>query len=96
MNSQEQLTAFQDIQPAIRIRDDVAIPNSPFLTETAKTLLPFTTARPNDANYNKVSAEIQRMTEAVVSGELTPEDAMKQYKEAVTAIVGEENTISRL
>ncbi|MEK1875752.1 MAG: extracellular solute-binding protein [Rhizobium altiplani] len=96
MNSQEQLTAFQDIQPAIRIRDDVAIPNSPFLTETAKTLLPFTTARPNDANYNKVSAEIQRMTEAVVSGELTPEAAMKQYKEAVTAIVGEENTISRL
>jgi multiple sugar transport system substrate-binding protein len=95
MNSQEQLTAFQEIQPGIRARDDVPIPNSPFLTETAKALLPLTTARPNDANYNKVSAEIQRMTEAVVSGEMSPEDAMKQYKAAVTAIVGEKNTVSR-
>ncbi|AJD45325.1 ABC transporter substrate-binding protein (plasmid) [Rhizobium gallicum bv. gallicum R602sp] len=96
MNSQEQLTAFQEIQPAIRIRDDVAIPNSPFLTETAKTLLPITTARPNDASYNKVSTEIQRMTESVVSGEMSPEDAMAQYKAAIVAIVGEENTVSRL
>lgn len=96
MNSKEQLTAFQEIQPAIRIRDDVAIPNSPFLTETATTLLPITTARPNDANYNKVSTEIQRMTESVVSGELSPEDAMAQYKAAVIAIVGEENTASTL
>lgn len=96
MNSQEQLTAFQEIQPAIRIRDDVAIPNAPFLTETSKTLLPLTTARPNDANYNKVSAEIQRMTESVVSGEMSPEDAMAQYKASVIGIVGEENTVSRL
>jgi len=96
MNSKEQLKAFQEIQPAIRIRDDVAIPNSPFLTETATTLLPITTARPNDANYNKVSTEIQRMTESVVSGELSPEDAMAQYKAAVIAIVGEENTVSTL
>ncbi|EJN06228.1 extracellular solute-binding protein [Phyllobacterium sp. YR531] len=94
MNSKDQLTAFQEIQPAIRIRDDVAIPNSPFLTETAKTLLPITTARPNDGNYNKVSTEIQRMTESVVSGELSPENAMEQYKAAVIAIVGEENTVS--
>ncbi|TCU15353.1 extracellular solute-binding protein [Rhizobium sullae] len=96
MNSKEQLTAFQEIQPAIRIRDDVAIPNSPFLTETAKSLLPITTARPNDANYNKVSTEIQRMTESVVSGEMSPEDAMAQYRAAVIAIVGEDNTVSRL
>ncbi|WDZ80228.1 extracellular solute-binding protein (plasmid) [Ensifer adhaerens] len=96
MNSKEQLTAFQDIQPSIRIRNDVAIPNSPFLTETAAALLPITTARPNDANYNKVSSEIQRMTESVVSGELSPEDAMAQYKAAVIAIVGEENTVSTL
>jgi len=96
MNSKEQLTAFQEIQPAIRIRDDVPIPNAPFLTETAEVLLPLTTARPNDANYNKVSAEIQRMTESVVSGEMSPEDAMAQYKAAVTAIVGADNTVSLL
>lgn len=96
MNSKEQLTAFQKYQPRIRIRDDVPIPDAPFLTETSQTLLPLTTARPNDANYNAVSAEIQRMTEAVVSGELSPEDAMARYRDAVIRIVGEENTVNLL
>jgi len=96
MMSQEQMTAFQDYQPGIRSRSDVPIPDSPFLTETSQTLLPLTTARPNDANYNAVSQEIQRMTEAVVSGELSPEDAMAQYKAAVIAIVGEADTVSLL
>ncbi len=96
MNEPAQLEAFQAIQPRITARTDVAIPNNPFLTETSQTLLPPTTARPNDPNYNAVSSEIQRMTEAVVSGELSPEEAMAQYKSAVIAIVGEENTVSLL
>ncbi|HQZ11252.1 MAG TPA: extracellular solute-binding protein [Devosia sp.] len=96
MNEPAQLEAFQAIQPRITARTDVPIPNSPFLTETSQTLLPLTTARPNDPNYNAVSQEIQRMTEAVVSGELTPEAAMAQYKTAVIAIVGEANTVSKL
>lgn len=96
MNEPAQLEAFQAIQPRITARTDVTIPNSPFLTETSQTLLPLTTARPNDPNYNAVSSEIQRMTEAVVSGELSPEEAMAQYKSAVIAIVGEENTVSLL
>ena len=74
----------------------VPTPNNLYLEETSKTLLPLTTARPNDPNYNKVSAEIQRMTESVVSGELSPQDAMAQYKAAVTAIVGAANTVSKL
>ena len=96
MMSQEMMSAFQEFQPGIRSRDDVAIPNAPFLTETSQYLLPLTTSRPNDPNYNSVSQEIQRMTEAVVSGELTPEQAMDQYRAAVIAIVGEENTVSLL
>ena len=96
MNEPEMQNAFQAIQPRITARTDIEIPNSPFLTETSQTLLPLTTARPNDPNYNAVSAEIQRMTEAVVSGELSPEDAMAQYGQAVIAIVGEENTVKLL
>ena len=96
MNEPEQLAAFQKLQPRITARTDVAIPDNPFLTETSQALLPLTTARPNDPNYNAVYSEIQRMTEAVVSGELSPEDAMAQYKAAVIAIVGEENTVSLL
>lgn len=94
MNSKEQLDAFEGYQPRISIRDDVEVPDNPFLSETAAELLPITTARPNDANYNAVSAEIQRMTEGVISGELTPEEAMARYEDAVIGIVGEENTVS--
>src|SRR5690606_31327397 len=96
MNEPEQLSAFQALQPRITARTDVALPDSPFLTETSQTLLPLTTARPNDPNYNAVSSEIQRMTEAVVSGELSPEEAMAQYKASVTAIVGADNVVSLL
>ncbi|UXN75379.1 hypothetical protein N8D56_11650 [Devosia sp. A8/3-2] len=96
MNEPAQLEAFRAIQPRITARTDVAIPNSPFLTQTSRELLPITTARPNDPDYNAVSAEIQRMTESVVSGELSPEDAMAQYRDAVIRIVGEENTVSLL
>jgi ABC-type sugar transport system, periplasmic component len=96
MNEPEQLSAFQALQPRITARTDVEIPDSPFLTETSQTLLPLTTARPNDPNYNAVSSEIQRMTEAVVSGELSPEEAMAQYKASVTAIVGADNVVSLL
>jgi multiple sugar transport system substrate-binding protein len=53
MNSKEQLDAYQTYQPGIKARDDVPVPNSPFLTTTASALLPLTTARPNDPNYNR-------------------------------------------
>jgi multiple sugar transport system substrate-binding protein len=96
MNEPEMQNAFQAIQPRITARKDIEIPNSPFLTATSQALLPLTTARPNNPNYNAVSSEIQRMTEAVVSGELSPEEAMAQYKAAVTALVGAENTVSLL
>ena len=96
MNEPEMQNAFQAIQPRITARTDIEIPNSPFLTATSQALLPLTTARPNNPNYNAVSSEIQRMTEAVVSGELSPEEAMAQYKAAVTALVGAENTVSLL
>jgi multiple sugar transport system substrate-binding protein len=94
MNSKDMLDALQTYQPGIKARDDVPVPDNKFLTTTAATLLPLTTARPNDPNYNKVSEAIQRMTEAVVSGEMSPEDAMAQYKTTVTGIVGEANTVS--
>ena len=95
MNSQKALTAYQGFEERIRIRDDVPVPNSAFLQQTAKALMPITTARPNDPNYDKVSAEAQRMTEAVVSGNATPEEAMARYGVAVKKIVGDANTVSK-
>ncbi len=93
MNSQEALMASQEIQPRIRIRDDVPVPDSPFLTETAEALGPLTTSRPNLAIYPEISYEAQLMTERVVSGEMTPEEAMDAYAQAVTLLVGQDNVV---
>ena len=93
MNSQEALMAAQEIEPRIRARDDVPVPDSEFLTNTAEELGPYTTARPNDPAYPQISYEAQLMTERVVSGEMTPEEAMAAYASAVTEIVGEENVV---
>lgn len=96
MNSRESLMAAQEIEPRIRVRDDVPVPDNQFLTETAETLGPYTTARPNDPAYPEISYEAQLMTERVVSGEMTPEEAMDAYARAVAEIVGEENTVDLL
>ncbi len=93
MNSRYGLEAFQNIQARVRARDDVEVPGSPFLTETAHTLLPLTTARPMLPEYPKISYEAQLMTERVVSGEMTPEEAMDAYAQAVTEIAGADNVI---
>lgn len=96
MNSKEARDAYMTYQPGIAARDDVPVPNSPFLTETAKALLPLTTSRPNNDDYAKVSEQIQLMTENVVSGAMSPQQAMDAYAAAVTGIVGAENTVDRL
>jgi multiple sugar transport system substrate-binding protein len=95
MNGKDELTKLQSLEEGIRIRDDVPVMQSPFLTAIAKALLPLTTARPNDGNYDKVSSAIQQMTESVVSGDASPEDAMATFKTTVTGIVGADNTVSK-
>ena len=96
MNSVESLEAAQAIQPRIRVRDDVPVPNNVFLTETAAALGPFTTARPNESVYAEVSYQAQLMTERVVSGEMTPMEAMDAYAQAVTDLVGADATVDLL
>ncbi len=91
MNSRESLMAFQGIQPRIRVRDDVPVPDNPLLTLTAQALLPLSTARPLSSVYPEISFQAQLMTERVVSGEMSPEEAMNAYADAVIELVGEEN-----
>jgi len=96
MNSKAARDAYQKYQPGIAARDDVPVPNSPFLTQTASVLLPLTVSRPNNDDYAKVSEQIQLMTENVVSGQMTPRQAMDVYAGAVRGIVGADNTVDLL
>ncbi len=89
MYSKDSLDYFQTLQPGIKSRDDVAIPNDPILTAMAKTMLPLTTTRPSDPAYSEnISPALQLMTERVVSGEMTPEQALEAFTTAMTAAIG--------
>jgi multiple sugar transport system substrate-binding protein len=93
MYSQESLAALQEIQPRIRARLDVPVTGDDVMTALVEEGLPLTTIRPQLPAYNQVSEQSRLMTERVVSGEQTPQEAMDAYAEAVTEIVGEENVI---
>lgn len=93
MFSKEQVDALQALQPRIRARTDVEVPNDETMSRIASEVLPLTTIRPMLPEYNSVSSAAQLMTERVVSGEMTPEEAMAAFDEEVTALVGEENVI---
>lgn len=93
MSSRDAQRAWELIQPRINFRDDVPVAGDPVMTAMAEALLPLTTVRPQLPAYPQISYEAQLMTERVVSGEMTPEEAMAAYAEAVTELVGEENVI---
>ncbi len=85
--------AWELIQPRINFRDDVPVGGDPVMTAMAEALLPITTVRPQLPEYSQVSVEAQLMTERVVSGEMTPEEAMAAFDAAVTELAGEENVV---
>jgi multiple sugar transport system substrate-binding protein len=93
MFSPEALLEIQAIQPRIRVRTDVPVTGDDTMTALATDVLPLTTIRPQLPPYNQVSVQAQIMTERVVSGEMTPEEAMAAYDAAVVEIVGEENVL---
>jgi multiple sugar transport system substrate-binding protein len=93
MFSKESLEALQALQPRIRARLDVPVTGDEVMSSLAADGLPLTTIRPQLPAYNQVSEQARIMTGRVVSGEMTPEEALDAYATAVTEIVGEENVI---
>jgi multiple sugar transport system substrate-binding protein len=93
MSGQDAQMEFEKLQPRINFRDDVPVAGDEVMSAMAEALLPITTVRPMLPGYPKISYEAQLMTERVVSGEMSPEDAMAAYAEAVTEIAGEDNVI---
>ena len=94
MYSKDELTELQKLEPRIRPRLDVPVVGDPVMSKMVTDVLPLTTIRPQLPLYSKVSEQIQLMTERVVSGEMTPQQAMDAYAKAVTEIVGADNAIT--
>lgn len=93
MFSTDMMLALQEIQPGIRIREDVPVVGDDVMSAMAARLLPVSTVRPQLPAYPRISVEAQLMTERVLTGEMTPEQAMAAYAEAVVDLVGEENVL---
>jgi len=91
MYSADTLSALQTLQPRIRARLDVPVTGDDVMTSLVTDVLPYTQIRPQVADYNAVSEQARLMTERVVSGEMTPAEAMEAYAAAVTEIVGADN-----
>ena len=51
--------------------------------------------RTSVSEYPKVSAEIQRATEQVVTGAMSVDEAAKAYEQGVTGIVGQDKVAIR-
>jgi multiple sugar transport system substrate-binding protein len=66
----------------------------PFINEVI-AFLEYSFVRPKNDNYPLVSSQVQTIVEELAIGNLTPQQAMEQYKANVISIVGKENTVSR-
>jgi multiple sugar transport system substrate-binding protein len=83
-------TALSKAEVRISPRNDVntaTLANDPLLTFISGTILPITTYRPSDANYNTVSAAIQQATADVVGGK-SVSAAAKAYQSSLEKAVG--------
>ncbi len=94
MSGKDMQMIWEQMLPRINFRDDVPVAGDDTMSAMADALLPLTTVRPMLPDYPKVSYEAQLMTERVVSGEMSPEEAMQAYAEDVTDIVGADNVIN--
>ena len=73
--------------PARRSAVELAAPDAPFLSETA-ALLEVAVTRPPTPLYPRVSAQLQAMLEAVLTGRLPPGLAVRRTAELIGAITG--------
>jgi multiple sugar transport system substrate-binding protein len=73
--------------PARRSAVELASPGLPFVSETAK-MLEHAVTRPATPLYPRVSAQLQAMLEAVLTGRRTPTQAARHGAELLAAITG--------
>lgn len=83
----------------IAVRADVAeepsyLESNPFVGELTE-LVGVTNFRPATPDYNQISAAVQSATEAIITGQATPEEAAAAYDQEVEAIVGADGVIDK-
>ncbi|MEP7179061.1 MAG: extracellular solute-binding protein [Pseudonocardiales bacterium] len=91
MMSAEAQTTLARAEIRISPRADVnaqTLTGDPLMSYISKTILPITSYRPSDQNYNAVSVAIQEATAAVISGK-TASSAAGTYQSSLQKAVGD-------
>lgn len=78
------------VPPSKDLAENPIVKKDKFISETSKLLVPYTTFRPGFPEYPEISFQAQLATERVVTGQMSPEDAMKEFAKSVTEIVGKD------
>ena len=83
----------------IAVRTDVAseptyLAANPFVADVT-ALVDVTHYRPATSDYSKISAEVQAATEAVITGQMSVDEAAAAYDTAVEGIVGADKVTSK-
>jgi multiple sugar transport system substrate-binding protein len=97
--SQENALWYAVNNSQIAVRTDVAseetyLAANPFVADVTE-LVDVTHYRPATSDYSKISAEVQAATEAVITGQMSVQDAAAAYDTAVEGIVGADNVTSK-
>jgi multiple sugar transport system substrate-binding protein len=99
LQTQKNATRYATDEGQIAVRKDVAADqtykNSSKSTQFFTDLVSVTVYRPAFAEYPKVSNEIITAMEAVMTGQSSPDDAAKNYDEAVESIVSKDKTTTQ-
>ena len=84
--------SYNNANAQIAVRNDVAadpsyVAANPFV-QAVTDAVSVTHFRPATSDYARISTEVQKATEAVITGQATPKDAAAAYDTAVKGIVG--------
>lgn len=96
--SRENALSYAIANAQIAVRDDVAsdptyLEANPFVGAVTDAV-EVTHFRPAGSDYPQISVAVQQATEAVITGQATPEEAAAAYDDAVRQLVGEDNVIT--
>ncbi len=90
---------YDNANAQIAVRKDVAADPSytaanPFV-KAVTDMVAFTHFRPATSIYNQISVEVQKASEAVITGKMSPAEAAAAYDKAVTEIAGADKVIKK-
>ncbi|WP_139007194.1 extracellular solute-binding protein [Arthrobacter crystallopoietes] len=95
--SQENLLKYTVDNSQIAVRSDIAedstyLESNPFVADVSE-VVDVTHYRPATSDYPEISTAAQQATEAVITGERSPDEAAADYDAAVRDIVGADNVV---